>query len=447
MHQDAGLLLILMAAIGLIVVLVVRFRVHSFLALMLASFVVGAGAGMPLPSIADSFEKGMGGTLGFLAAVIGLGSILGKLLEVSGGAERIARSLLEALGEQRTAWAMMLVGFVVGIPVFFEVGFVLLIPLIYVVARQTQLNILYVGLPLAVSLMTVHCMLPPHPAAMAITQLLGGDVGKVILYGLIVGLPTAVIAGPVWVTLVCPRHAAPGEQTPSGLATAQAGTQPMPGLGLTLLVILLPLLLMVGKTLASMTLAADAGLYRLMMFLGNPLTALAIAVCFAYWSLGLRRGLGMAQLQELTARSFTPLASILLIIGAGGAFNGVLIDSGVGKVLASTLSQWDLNPILLAWFVAGLMHLAVGSATVAMVSAAGMVLPLLDAMPGQNREIVIIAIGAGAIGWTTVTDSAFWVVKEYLGVSLGEALKKFTVATLLASVVALGMTLLLSHWV
>lgn len=447
MHEDAGLLLILMAAIGLIVVLVVRFRVHSFLALMLASFVVGAGAGMPLPAIADSFEKGMGGTLGFLAAVIGLGSILGKLLEVSGGAERIARSLLDALGEQRTAWAMMLVGFVVGIPVFFEVGFVLLIPLIYVVARQTRLNILYVGLPLAVSLMTVHCMLPPHPAAMAITQLLGGDVGKVILYGLIVGLPTAVIAGPVWATLVCPRHAAPDAQAAPEPAATPAAGQSMPGLGLTLLVILLPLLLMVGKTLASMTLATEAGLYRLMMFLGNPLTALAIAVCFAYWALGLRRGLGMARLQALTAGSFTPLASILLIIGAGGAFNGVLIDSGVGKVLASTLSQWDLNPILLAWFVAGLMHLAVGSATVAMVSAAGMVLPLLDAMPGQNREIVIIAIGAGAIGWTTVTDSAFWVVKEYLGVSLGEALKKFTAATLLASVVALGMTLLLSHWV
>lgn len=447
MHEDAGLLLILMAAIGLIVVLVVRFRVHSFLALMLASFVVGAGAGMPLPAIADSFEKGMGGTLGFLAAVIGLGSILGKLLEVSGGAERIARSLLDALGEQRTAWAMMLVGFVVGIPVFFEVGFVLLIPLIYVVARQTRLNILYVGLPLAVSLMTVHCMLPPHPAAMAITQLLGGDVGKVILYGLIVGLPTAVIAGPVWATLVCPRHAAPDAQAAPEPAATPATGQSMPGLGLTLLVILLPLLLMVGKTLASMTLAPEAGLYRLMMFLGNPLTALAIAVCFAYWALGLRRGLGMARLQALTAGSFTPLASILLIIGAGGAFNGVLIDSGVGKVLASTLSQWDLNPILLAWFVAGLMHLAVGSATVAMVSAAGMVLPLLDAMPGQNREIVIIAIGAGAIGWTTVTDSAFWVVKEYLGVSLGEALKKFTAATLLASVVALGMTLLLSHWV
>lgn len=447
MHEDAGLLLILMAAIGLIVVLVVRLRVHSFLALMLASFVVGAGAGMPLASIADAFEKGMGGTLGFLAAVIGLGSILGKLLEVSGGAERIAHTLLEVLGERRTSWAMMLVGFLVGIPVFFEVGFVLLIPLIHVVARQTRLNILYVGLPLAVSLMTVHCMLPPHPAAMAITQLLGGDVGKVILYGLIVGLPTAVIAGPVWVGLVCQRHAPATAQAPLAVPTPRTDGLPLPGLGLTLLVILLPLLLMVGKTVAMATLSADASVYRLMMFLGNPLTALAVAVCFGFWALGLRRGLNMAHLQDLTARSFTPLASILLIIGAGGAFNGVLIDSGVGKVLASTLSQWDLNPILLAWCVAGLMHLAVGSATVAMVSAAGMVLPLLDAMPGQNREIVIIAIGAGAIGWTTVTDSAFWVVKEYLGVSLGDALKLFTVATLLASVVALGMTLLVSHWV
>jgi GntP family gluconate:H+ symporter/D-serine transporter len=184
-----------------------------------------------------------------------------------------------------------------------------------------------------------------------------------------------------------------------------------------------------------------------MTFLGNPLTALAIAVIFAYWALGLRRGLQMAQLQILTQSCFTPLANILLIIGAGGAFNGVLIDSGVGKVLASTLGQWDINPILLAWLVAGLMHLAVGSATVAMVSAAGMILPILDTMPGQNRELMVIAIGAGAIGWTTVTDSAFWVVKEYLGVSLSDALKKFTAGTVLASVVALGMTLLLSHWV
>lgn len=447
MHEEAGLLLILAAAIGLIVLLVVKFRVHSFLALMLASFVVGAGAGMPLASIADSFEKGMGGTLGFLAAVIGLGSILGKMLEVSGGAERIAKTLLSTLGEQRASWAMMLVGFIVGIPVFFEVGFVLLIPLIYVVARQTRLNILYIGLPLAVSLMTVHCMLPPHPAAMAITELLGADVGKVIVYGLIVGLPTAIIAGPLWVKLVCPRHAptdGPGLDVQAGQLTANRA---MPGLGLTLLVILLPLLLMVGKTLATMGLPHESGLYRLMMFLGNPLTALAIAVIFAYATLGLRRGLSMEELQRLTGQSFTPLANILLIIGAGGAFNGVLIDSGVGKVLASTLAQWDLNPILLAWFVAGLMHLAVGSATVAMVSAAGMVLPLLDAMPGQNREIVVIAIGAGAIGWTTVTDSAFWVVKEYLGVSLADALKKFTVATLLASVVALGMTLMVARWV
>jgi GntP family gluconate:H+ symporter/D-serine transporter len=447
MQENAGLLLILLAAIVMIIVLVVKFRVHSFLALMLASFVVGAGAGMPLPSIAESFEKGMGGTLGFLAAIIGLGSILGKMLEESGGAERIAQALLNALGEQRAAWAMMLVGFVVGIPVFFEVGFVLLIPLIYVVAKETRLNILYVGIPLAISLMTVHCMLPPHPAAMAITKMLGADVGTVILYGLIVGLPTAIIAGPVWVNLVCSRTAPASQQAFLDERCVLSPHRELPGLGLTLFTILLPLLLMVGKTLAVMSLPQGSSLYSLMTFLGNPLTALAIAVIFAYWALGLRRGLQMTQLQVLTQSCFSPLANILLIIGAGGAFNGVLIDSGVGKVLASTLGQWDINPILLAWLVAGLMHLAVGSATVAMVSAAGMILPILDAMPGQNRELMVIAIGAGAIGWTTVTDSAFWVVKEYLGVSLSDALKKFTAGTVLASVVALGMTLLLSHWV
>lgn len=174
---------------------------------MAACFVVGIGSGMPLADIVGSLEKGVGGTLGFLAAIIGLGSILGKMLEESGGAERIAQTLLHTLGKQRASWVMMLVGFIAGIPVFFEVGFVLLIPLIYVVAKDTRLNMLYLGVPLAISLMTVHCMLPPHPAAMAITGMLGADVGKVILYGLIVGLPTAVIAGPLWIKLACKSEA------------------------------------------------------------------------------------------------------------------------------------------------------------------------------------------------------------------------------------------------
>lgn len=446
MEGGAGSLLVLLAAIALIVVLIVKVRVHAFLALLAACFVVGIGSGMPLTDVASSFEKGVGGTLGFLAAIIGLGSILGKMLEESGGAERLAQALLDSLGKERASWVMMLVGFIAGIPVFFEVGFALLIPLVYVVAKETRINLLYLGVPLAVSLMAVHCMLPPHPAAMAITGMLGADVGKVILYGLIVGLPTAVIAGPLWIKLVCNSDAPATQEAFLDERYDSRDSKALPSVGMTLLTILLPLLLMVGKTVTA-GFAKGSVAFQLISFVGNPLAALTIAVVFAYWSLGLRRGLSMPDLLQHTQKSFPPLASILLIIGAGGAFNSILIDSGVGKALASVLAQWDMNPIVLAWLVAGLMHFAVGSATVAMISAAGMVMPTLSAHAAPSREIMVIAIGAGAIGWTHVTDSAFWVVKEYLGVSLADALKKFTAATVVASLVALGLTLLLSRFV
>lgn len=446
MHSGPTLLLVLFAAIILIVFLIVKVRVHAFLALTAASFVVGIGSGMPLAQIASSYEKGVGGTLGFLATIIGLGGILGKLLEESGGAERIAQTLLSALGKERASWAMMLVGFIAGIPVFFEVGFVLLIPLIYVVAKETRINLLYLGVPLAVSLMAVHCMLPPHPAAMAITGLLGADVGKVIVYGLIIALPTAIIAGPLWIKLVCKSEAPDTQQAFLDEHCDDSATRDLPGLGLMLLTILLPLLLMVGKSFAA-GLPHDSALFSIVSFLGTPLIALSIAVLFAYWALGLRRGLSMPDLLVHTQKSFPPLAGILLIIGAGGAFNGILVDSGVGDALSGSLTQLNMNPIVLAWLVAGLMHFAVGSATVAMMSAAGMVMPMLSAHPTVSKEIICIAIGAGAIGWTHVTDSAFWVVKEYLGVSLADALKKFTSATVLASLIALGLTLLLAQFV
>lgn len=446
MHSGPTLLLVLFCAIILIVFLIVKVRVHAFLALTAASFVVGIGSGMPLAQMAASYEKGVGGTLGFLATVIGLGGILGKMLEESGGAERIAQTLLRALGKERASWAMMLVGFIAGIPVFFEVGFVLLIPLIYVVAKETRINLLYLGVPLAVSLMAVHCMLPPHPAAMAITGMLGADVGKVILYGLMVALPTAIIAGPLWIKLVCKSEAPDSQEAFLEEHCVDSTTRDLPGLGVTLLTILLPLVLMVGKSFAA-GLPHDSALSSILSFLGTPLIALSIAVLFAYWALGLRRGLSMPDLLAHTQKSFPPLASILLIIGAGGAFNGILVDSGVGDALSASLTRLNMNPIVLAWLVAGLMHFAVGSATVAMISAAGMVLPMLGAHPTVSKEIICIAIGAGAIGWTHVTDSAFWVVKEYLGVSLADALKKFTSATVLASLIALGLTLLLAQFV
>lgn len=446
MDHSSWLLLVLLAAVIAIVLLIIKVKVHAFLTLIIACFGVGLGSGMDLPDVVDAIEKGIGGTLGNLIAIIGLGGILGKVLEESGGAERLAKTLLHHLGARRAHWVMAAVGAIAGIPVFFEVGFVLLIPLVYEIARQTKMNLLYLSIPLALSLMTIHCILPPHPAAMAITVMLNADVGKVILYGILVGIPTMIISGPLWVNLVCKKEATPEQERFLAARTSQAGPgdRPLPGFGITLFTICLPLILMVLKTLTS-GLPQDSVIHRFTVAVGNPLTALLISLAFAFWALGLRQGKTMLQLLETSQRSFPVLATIVFVIGAGGAFNGVLIQSGVGKAISSMLLGTHINPIILAWFIAWIMHLAVGSATVAMISAASMISPMLAADPSLSPEVMVIAIGAGSIGWAHVTDSAFWIVREYLGISLSDALKKFTGATVLASVVALLATLVLGY--
>lgn len=447
---------VLLVAIGLIVLLILKFRLHAFIALTIAAFFVALVTQMPLDQIAGSIEKGVGGTLGFLAVIIGLGSILGSMLEVSGGAERIASTLLNALGKERATWVMMIVGFIAGIPVFVEVGFVLLVPLVYVIARDTGLNKTQIAVPLALSLMTVHCIVPPHPAAMAICATLGADVGKVIVFGLLVGLPCAIIGGPVFskyfnkMPAMAPS-AAGVKGTPEDIPADAAEkieetTKPkdLPGFGITLLTILLPLLIMVGKTILGFVIPADHAAMPVINLIGNPITALLISVFFAYYSLGLSRGLKLADLLKVTENSFGPIAGILLIIGAGGAFNQILMDSGIGNALASVLSGLPISPILLAWLIAGIMHFAVGSATVAMISAAGIVLPLMGATH-VSPEMMAIAIGCGAIGWTHVTDSLFWLIKEYMGMSLVDTLKNVTVPMTIASFVGLGVCFLASY--
>lgn len=438
-----GLICILVVAIGLIVFLILKCKLHAFIALSLAACFVGIATGMPLGKIANSIEKGVGGTLGFLALIIGFGSILGKMLETSGGAQRIAHTLLARLGKENATWVMMLVGFIAGIPVFVEVGFVLLVPLVFVVARDAGLSKMQIGVPLALSLMVVHCIVPPHPAAMAISATLGADVGKVIIFGLLAGLPCAIAGGPLFVKFGM-RGAKADAQSATDAPRAAVDIASLPGFGVTLFTILLPLLIMVGKTLLVLLLPATSPMLPAILFIGNPITALLISVFFAYYALGLARGCQMADLLSLTEKSFAPIAGILLIIGAGGAFNGILIDSGIGKSLASILATLAISPIFLAWLIAGILHFAVGSATVAMISAAGIVLPMAELNPQLSREVLTIAIGAGAIGWTQVTDSLFWIVKEYLGLSLTETIRNYTVPTTIASLVGLGSAFILN---
>lgn len=443
MDTTTFLVMTLFMAIALVVFLIMKVRLHAFISLIIACMFVGIMTGMPLVKITASIEAGMGSTLGFLATVLGLGSILGKMLETSGGAERLARTLINALGKERASWAMMVVGFITGIPVFFQVGFVLLIPLVISVARATGMSIVAIGIPMGVSLQIVHCMLPPHPAAMAIAASLNADIGKVIMLGMLVCIPAAIIGGPIWSKFIkgnievnLPALNKPEEE--------RVPDDKLPSFGLTLFTVLLPMIIMVAKTIFDLSALKTSGMAPLVNFIGNPITALLISAFFAYWSLGLARGFGMKDILKFTDECFGPVAGILLVIGAGGAFNRVLLDSGLGVELGKVLASLPLSPLVLAWLVAAIMRFAVGSATVAMMTAVGIVTPVLAQHPGLDPAIVALAVGSGAICFSHVTDSGFWIVKEYFGLSVVGALKSYTLATCVASVVAISMTLFLS---
>lgn len=435
----------LFTAIMLVVFLIMKLRLHAFVSLIIACMYVGFLTGMPLAKICSSIEAGMGSTLGFLATVLGMGSILGKMLEMSGGAERLARTLINKLGKERANWAMMVVGIITGIPVFFQVGFVLLIPLVISVARATGMSIVAIGIPMGVSLQIVHCMLPPHPAAMAIAATLNADIGKVIMLGLLVCIVAAVIGGPIWTKFI--KKGIQADLPALKEEIKEVKDEELPPFGMTLFTILLPMLIMVSKTIFDLTAWKTSTLAPVVNFIGNPITALLISAFFAYWSLGLARGFGMKDLLKFTDQSFAPVAGILLVIGAGGAFNRVLIDSGLGLKLGEILTGLALSPLILAWIVAAIMCFSVGSATVAMMTAAGIVMPMLPQYPQLDPALVALAVGSGAICFSHVTDSGFWIVKEYFGLSVADALKSYTLATCISSVVAITMTLLLSNFI
>ncbi|MHA3693940.1 D-serine transporter DsdX [Yersinia enterocolitica] len=433
----------LLTSIIIIIFTIVKLKIHPFLALLLASFYVGLLMGMNPLEMVNSIEGGIGGTLGFLAAVIGLGTILGKMMEISGAAERIGITL------QRCRWlspdvTMVLVGLICGITLFVEVGVVLLIPLAFSIAKKTNTSLLKLAIPLCTALMAVHCVVPPHPAAMYVTNALGADIGTVIVYGLVVGLAASLIGGPLFLRIVGQRL--PFKAVPQAFSEVKIRNEDeLPSLGATLFTVLLPIILMLAKTAAELNMEKGTTLYLILEFIGNPITAMFIAAFVAYYTLGIRQNMGMSTLLAKTEESFSSIANILLIIGAGGAFNGILKASGLADSLAVILSNLDMHPILLAWLVALILHAAVGSATVAMMGATAIVSPILPMSPNVSPEIITLAIGSGAIGFTIVTDSLFWLVKQYCGATLSETFKYYTTATFIASVIALGTTFLLSY--
>ena len=446
MSPSLRLLAFALAAVIALVILIARFKLHPFTALVAVSLALGAVVGMPLGTIVQAFQDGVSNVLGFIAVVVGLGTMLGKLMAESGAANQIATTLIARFGERRVHWAIMCVAFIVGIPVFFQVGFVLLIPLVFTIARRTGMSLIKIGLPLVAGLSVVHGMVPPHPAAMLAVTAYHADVGRTILYSLLVGLPAASLAGPIFATWIAPRIVLVGHNPMAAQLEGTGARVGGPGFGISVFTVLLPVLLMLSASAAMLLLDARSPVRPLFIFVGHPIPSLLLALLFSLWSLGRAQGLSRDELLRMTNECLAPTAGILLVIGAGGGFNRVLIESGVGKAIADLAQDSHVSPLLLAWTVATLIRVATGSATVAMTTAAGIVAPIAAATPGLSPELMVLATGAGSLMLSHVNDSGFWLIKEFFNMSVPQTLRTWTACETIVGISGLAFTFVLS-WI
>ncbi|CAG4915678.1 GntP family permease [Paraburkholderia saeva] len=443
------LLIYALIAIAVLILMITRFKVYPFLVLIIVSLLLGLAVGMPMSTIVKSFETGNGNTLGHIAIVVGLGTMLGKMMAESGGAERIATTLIDKFGEKNIHWAMMVVAIIVGLPVFFEVGFVLLIPIAFNVAKRTGKSLLLIGLPMVAGLSVVHGLIPPHPAALLAVQAYHADIGKTIAYGLIVGVPTAIVAGPLFALLIHKYIKLP-ENNPLAAQFVHAADKDekkrdLPGFGITLFTILLPVILMLIGSWADLVFTPKTVPNDLLRFIGTSDVALLISVLVSFWTFGAKRGFNREQIQKFCGDCLAPIAGITLIVGAGGGFGRVLMDSGISKQIVETATSAHLSPLLLGWFVAALIRLATGSATVAMTTACGIVAPIAAAGAVQVRpELLVLATGSGSLIFSHVNDGGFWLVKEYFGMTVGQTFKTWSLCETIISLMGLGLTFALA---
>jgi GntP family gluconate:H+ symporter len=446
MSHHASLLLFAIVAIVGLVFLIARFKVHPFLALMVAALAIGLHSDLKLPMIAKAFQEGVGNTLGFLGVVVGLGIMQGRMLAESGGARVIAQHFMKWLGPRRLPWAMLFVALVVGIPVLFTVGLVLLVPLVYAIARETRTPLLLLGIPLVAGLSVSQGFLPPHPGPMLAIEQLGANVGKTILYGFLIGIPTAIIAGPLFAMLIAPRL----QIDPGNLGerkTSEVPSQGPPEIGLSLLTILLPVLLMLLSSLADVALVKEPHLREWASFLGSPIVAMLLAVLLSIYSFGYARGFTGKQILKFMEESLGPAAGILLVVGAGGGLSKMLERGGVGTAIADVVEHAKVSPLLLGWIVAASIRVAVGSATVAITMASAILTPVAASTPGINKELLVIAMGAGSLFCSHVNDGGFWLVKESFNLTVQQTLRTWTVLETSIGLVALTVVLLLSRMV
>jgi len=474
---NGQLVLACLLGIATVVVLITVLKVHPFLSLILGSAVLGAIATMPSGTIITSFVKGFGDTTGSVGILIALGAMIGKILEDSGGANKIVQTIIGRVGPGRLPWAMALIAAIIGLPLFFEVGVVLLVPVVLLVARRLDISVMKVGIPALAGLSVLHGLVPPHPGPLTAIALLKADLGITLLYGLVIAVPTLIVSGPLlgrlvdqWVPKLAPVAvgAASGSEPrgtrQSGRVTSRAhgGSEPVlvesealeaaapvpareVAFGAALASITLPVLLMLADAIAKLTVTdAKSGVRVVLDLLGNPVVALLLATILAFFALGLGSGMQRDQISTSLGSGLPGIATILLIVAAGGGFKQTLVDAGVGNVIKDWATGMNLSVLLLGWLVAVGIRLGTGSATVATITAAGIVSPLAASLSASHLALLVLAIGCGSLFFSHVNDAGFWLVKEYFGLTVGETIKSWSVMETVISVVGFLLVLLLS---
>lgn len=457
--NDWKLIILSLVAVGTLVVLVTRMKVNAFIALALASLFVGAGAiGFGIPSVPgtggtlrvlrlteviSAFGTGMGATLGSIAAVIGLGTMLGKLLAESGGAEVLAKRFNAFFGPKRVIWCIMALALAVGLTTWFAVGLVLLLPILLTLTRETKQPFVLLALPLLSCLSVMHGVMPPHPGPVVAIEALKANTGLVLLWGFVIGIPTAAVAGPIFARWAVKRVPAEPPEMPVKAGKLRDGLV-LPGFGLTFFSILLPVLLMLLGTLAELTMPVDATARVALTFVGNATIALLVSVLFASWSLGTHCGYRREEILKFTEQSIAAVGMTLLVVGGGGGFARVLKESGVATALGNMASAAHLPPLLFGWMVAAFIRVATGSATVAITTAAGLLAPLIENKAGINRELIVVAIGCGSLFLSHLNDGGFWIVKECLGLSVGQTLRTWTQTETIVGIVGMLISFAIS---
>jgi Gnt-I system high-affinity gluconate transporter len=437
-------LVLCIAAILLLIILVVTFKIDTFISFLLISIGLGIAVGMDIHQISASITKGIGNTLGPLVIILGFGAMLGKLVADSGAAQQITASLTKIFGTKNIQWGMALAGLIIGIPLFYTAGFIVVIPLIFAIAATTRLPLLYVGIPMLAALSVAHGFLPPHPSPTAIAEQLHADMGKTLIYGIIIAIPTISLAGPLFAKTLKRFNPHP----PADILQIRAlPVEQLPGIGISLITALMPVILLALTAIILFFVSPNGFLGKIMSFLGDPNIAMLLSVLLAVYFLGMKRGNKIPSIMKQLEEAFKSISVILLIIAGSGIFMQVMSDGGVSVYIGQILKDMQLSPLILGWLIAAIIRVCIGSATVAGLTTVGIMLPILGMNQHIHPELMVLSIGAGSLMFSHVNDGGFWLFKEYFNLTIKQTFLTWTIMETIVSFTGLIGVLILNNFV